>query len=41
MNIAFVIIGVFAVAVGTLIFSYEKPRKSRRKLTGRGGDFES
>jgi hypothetical protein len=41
MNIAFVIIGLFAAAVGVLIFSYEKPGKSRRKITGRGGDFES
>jgi hypothetical protein len=41
MNIGFVIIGLFAAAVGVLIFSYEKPGKSRRKITGRGGDFES
>jgi len=41
MNIGFIIIGLFAVAVGVLIFSYEKPKTNRRKMTGRGGDFES
>jgi hypothetical protein len=41
MNIGFIIIGVFAVAVGFLIFSYEQPKKNRQKMTGRGGDFES
>jgi len=41
MKIGFLIIAVYAVAAGVLLFVYERPRKSRRKLTGRGGDFES
>jgi hypothetical protein len=41
MKIGFLIIGIYAVAAGVLLFVYERPRKSRRKLTGRGGDFES
>jgi hypothetical protein len=41
MKLALAIIGIFTLAVGLLIFVYEKPTKTRHKLTGRGGDFES
>ena len=41
MNAAFAIIGLYAVATIVLVFVYEKPKKSRKKITGRGGDFES
>ena len=34
-------IGLFTLTVGFLVFVYEKPTKSKHKLTGRGGDFES
>lgn len=40
MDIAVILIGLFAVLVGTLIYSFERPSKQKRKLTGRGGDFE-
>ena len=36
-----VIVGLFAVAVAVLVLAYEKPSKTKKKLTGRGGDFES
>ena len=35
------IVGLYAVLAGVLIFKYEKPKKNRGKITGRGGDFES
>lgn len=41
MNAAFAIIGLYSVATIVLIFVYEKPKRNRRKITGRGGDFES
>jgi hypothetical protein len=41
MNAAFAIIGLYAVATIVLVFVYEKPKKNRKKITGRGGDFES
>ncbi len=41
MNAAFAIIGLYAVATIFLVFVYEKPKKNRKKITGRGGDFES
>jgi hypothetical protein len=37
----FLLIGVFAIIVGALVAAYERPAKSKKKLTGRGGDFES
>ena len=40
MKIA-LIIAFYAVATLTLIFVFEKPRRNRKKITGRGGDFES
>jgi hypothetical protein len=29
----------FTGAVAFLLFSYERPTRTRRKMTGRGGDF--
>jgi len=37
----FVIIGIFVLAIAVLLVAYEKPRTTKKKLTGRGGDFES
>jgi len=37
----FIVIGVFLMIVAALIIAYERPGKSKKKLTGRGGDFES
>ena len=37
----FLIIAVFAIVIGTVIAAYERPAKSKKKITGRGGDFES
>jgi len=36
-----VVVGLFAVAVAIFLVIYEKPSKPKKKLTGRGGDFES
>jgi hypothetical protein len=41
MNAVLVIISLYAIATFALIFVYEKPKRNRRKITGRGGDFES
>jgi hypothetical protein len=41
MAIGIAIVGLYAVLAGVLIFKYEKPKKNRGKITGRGGDFES
>jgi len=37
----FLIIGAFASLVGVLLVAYERPAKNNKKITGRGGDFES
>jgi hypothetical protein len=37
----FIVIGIFAIIVISLLIAYERPVKSKEKLTGRGGDFES
>jgi uncharacterized membrane protein len=37
----FIIIGVFIMIITALLIAYERPSKSKKKLTGRGGDFES
>ncbi len=37
----FLVLGVFVIVIGALIAAYERPGKSRKKITGRGGDFES
>jgi len=36
-----IIIGAFVVVVAIFLVAYEQPAKSKKKLTGRGGDFES
>jgi uncharacterized membrane protein len=37
----FIIIGVFIMIISALLIAYERPTKTKNKLTGRGGDFES
>jgi hypothetical protein len=37
----FLVIGVFVIVIGAFLAAYERPAKSRKKITGRGGDFES
>lgn len=32
---------IFTVIIALLIISYEAPARSKKKLSGRGGDFES
>jgi hypothetical protein len=39
MIVGIAIFAAFAGILAILIISYERPTKSRRKLTGRGGDF--
>jgi hypothetical protein len=36
----FIVIGIFAIVVVGLLVAYERPVKSKKKITGRGGDFE-
>ena len=36
-----VIVGLFAVVVAIFLVAYEKHGKAKKKITGRGGDFES
>jgi hypothetical protein len=36
----FIVLGVFAVILVALLIAYERPARSKKKLTGRGGDFE-
>jgi hypothetical protein len=37
----FIPIGVFVLILVRLLIAYERPKKSKKKITGRGGDFES
>jgi hypothetical protein len=37
----FLVIGVFVTIIAALLVAYERPTKSKKKITGRGGDFES
>jgi hypothetical protein len=37
----FLVIGVFAMIIAALLVAYERPAKNKKKITGRGGDFES
>jgi len=39
MFIGLAIFVIFAALVSLLIFKYERPTRTRRKITGRGGDF--
>jgi len=36
-----VIVGLFIAVMAVFLIAYEKPSKAGKKLTGRGGDFES
>jgi hypothetical protein len=36
-----IVIGIFAMILAALLVAYERPVKSKKKMTGRGGDFES
>jgi hypothetical protein len=40
MKIGFVIIAAYAIAIIVLTTRYDRPKKNRSRLTGRGGDFE-
>jgi hypothetical protein len=37
----FIVFGVFVMIVLAFVVSYERPNKNKKKMTGRGGDFES
>jgi hypothetical protein len=37
----FIVIGAFAIVLFALLVAYERPARSKKKITGRGGDFES
>jgi hypothetical protein len=37
----FLLIGVFAIIIASFLIAYQRPTKSKKKITGRGGDFES
>jgi hypothetical protein len=37
----FIIIGAFTMIIAALLVAYERPAKSKKKITGRGGDFEA
>jgi len=34
-------VGVFILIIVRLLIAYERPKKSKKKITGRGGDFEA
>jgi len=36
----FIVIGIFAIVIVSLLIAYERPARSKKKITGRGGDFE-
>jgi len=36
----FIVIGAFALVLGALLIAYERPARNKKKITGRGGDFE-
>jgi hypothetical protein len=37
----YILIGGFVVIVGAMLIAYERPTRNRKKITGRGGDFEA
>jgi hypothetical protein len=41
MEIGFVIIAVYAIVIIILTTRFDGKKRSRSRLTGRGGDFES
>ena len=36
----FIVLGAFVAILVALLIAYERPAKSKKKITGRGGDFE-
>jgi len=36
----FIVIGIFVAILVSLLIAYERPARSKKKITGRGGDFE-
>jgi len=40
MEIGLLIFALFALLVGVVIYRFEYPTKSAKKITGRGGDFD-
>jgi hypothetical protein len=36
----FIVIGAFVLILGALLIAYERPARNKKKITGRGGDFE-
>jgi hypothetical protein len=36
----FIVIGAFALGIFSMLIAYERPARSKKKITGRGGDFE-
>jgi hypothetical protein len=34
------LIGAFVIIIGAFLAAYERPAKTKKKITGRGGDFE-
>ena len=36
----FIFVGAFALGLFSLLIAYERPARSKKKITGRGGDFE-
>jgi len=37
----FLILAAFILVLSGILVAYERPTKSKKKITGRGGDFES
>ena len=37
----FLLIGLFTMIIAAFLVAYERPAKIKKKITGRGGDFES
>ncbi|KGA21075.1 hypothetical protein GM51_3765 [freshwater metagenome] len=35
-----IVIGAFVLILGALLIAYERPARNKKKITGRGGDFE-
>jgi hypothetical protein len=40
MDIGFVIIAIYAIAVIALVTRFDGSKKKPKRMTGRGGDFE-
>jgi hypothetical protein len=36
----FIVVGAFVLILGALLIAYERPARNKKKITGRGGDFE-